>query len=55
MIDVLEAFAFRNSSFALTLIALFGKIQVKAIIYNFTRQEDYWQKNYSFWAIFTRF
>ena len=38
---------FRNSSFALTLLALFGKIEIKGIIYwgNFTRQEDQWQKS----------
>ena len=42
-----EAFVFGNSSFALTLLALFGKIEIREIIYrgNFTRQEDHWQKN----------
>ena len=39
LLDLFEAFVFENSSFALTL---FGKIQMKAIIYqgNVTRHED---------------
>ena len=45
--DVFEAFVFRNSSFALTLFALFGKIEIKQTIYlgNFTHQDDQWQKS----------
>ena len=50
LLDVFEAFVFGNSSFALTLLALFGKIEIKGIIYrgNFTRQEDQWQKTTRF-------
>ena len=45
--DLFEAFVFGNSSFALTLLALFAKIEIKGIIYwgNFTRQEDQGQKS----------
>ena len=47
LLDMSEAFVFRNSLFALTLLALFGKVEITGIIYqgNFTRQEDPWQKN----------
>ena len=43
---IFEAFVFENTSFASTLLALFGKIQIEAIIYrgNVTHQEDQWQK-----------
>ena len=47
LLDVFEAFVFGNSLFASTLLAIFGKIEIKGIIYrgNFTLQEDQWQKN----------
>ena len=47
LLDLFEALIFRNSLFALTLLALFGKIKIRGIIYqgNFTHQEDQWQKN----------
>ena len=46
LLDMFEVFVFGNSLFTLTLLVLFGKIEIKGIIYwdNFTRQEDQWQK-----------
>ena len=56
LVDVFEAFVFVNSSFALTLLALFGKIKKQLFIgVTLLVKRTTGKKPHSFWAIFTRF
>ena len=56
LLDVFEAFSFGNSLFALTLLALFGKLQKQLFIgVTLLVKRTSLKKTHTFWANFTLF